>query len=105
MVPVYALLQSSVSRHRALTPMPTESEHVHALKEAGTDQEKFNVAHERLAADKSMTNEHLGRIVKAYDPAHVIPGKSRGEHLKHIQQSFVRNARFEGKIKPTHRWT
>ena len=54
--------------------------------------------HAKLAADKNVTNDHLGRIVRSYD-AGLALGRTRDAHLKQIRQAFVRRARFENKIR------
>jgi hypothetical protein len=72
--------------------------HVSQLHEAGTEQDSFDEAFNRLNADKSLKLGDVAEIARRYANS-VTKYRSLSAARKDISQAFVRRARFENKLQ------
>ncbi len=74
------------------------SHHVAALRSAGTERHAFDAAFERLKADKSLRSSAVAEIARQYALT-VTKYKSIAAAHTDIEKAFVRQARFENKLR------
>jgi hypothetical protein len=72
--------------------------HVTRLRDAGTQQHRFDEALERLKADSSLKLAEATEIAHRYSNS-VSKYRSIGAAHKDISQAFIRRARFENKLQ------
>jgi hypothetical protein len=73
-------------------------EHVARLRGAGTDRQAFETAMVNLKADKSVKPPDVAEIARHYALS-VTKYKSAAAALIDIEKAFVRNSRFENKVR------
>jgi hypothetical protein len=73
-------------------------DHVAQLRGAGTDRPMFDQALDRLKADKSLKLPELAEIARQYSDS-VTRYKSISAAQNDISKAFVRQARFENKLR------
>lgn len=92
-------------RKKAAAPKPRGAsneaairQYIAELRDAGTDRPSFDAVFGRLTADKSLKAADVGEIARAY--AHsVTKYKSIAAARDDIAKAFVRQARFENKLR------
>jgi hypothetical protein len=72
--------------------------HVTRLRDAGTQQSRFEEALERLKADTALKLADVTEIARRYSNS-VTKYRSLAAAQKDISQAFVRRARFENKLQ------
>src|SRR5262249_8288446 len=73
--------------------------HLTNLHSAGfRDHDRFNVAHDELANDSSVTNADLKHILKNYLHGEHATGHTREHHLHQIRRMWITASRFLNKI-------
>jgi hypothetical protein len=72
--------------------------HLTELREAGTDQQAFALAFEKLKASKSVKSADLAEIARQFSHS-VTAYKSKAAAYSDIEKAFVRQARFENKLR------
>jgi len=72
--------------------------HVMALRAAGTDRDMFDTAFETLRGDKSIKSADVAEVARRYVDS-VTKYKSIKAALEDISKAFVRQARFENKLR------
>jgi hypothetical protein len=73
-------------------------QHLTELREAGTDQQAFNLAFKKLKASKSLKLPDVAEIARQFSLS-VTPYKSKTAAYADIEKAFVRQARFENKLR------
>lgn len=82
----------------AADPGASVQTHLAALRGAGGDQEQFNAAFVRLKADKSVKAGDAAEIAHQFALT-VTKYKSKAAAFVDIEKAFVRQARFENKLR------
>ena len=72
--------------------------HLTELREAGTDQNAFDLAFKKLKASKSVKLPDLAEIARQFSLS-VTAYKSKAAAYSDIEKAFVRQARFENKLR------
>jgi hypothetical protein len=85
------------------TPSPVRNEdaiqrHLTELREAGTDQQAFDLAFKKLKASKSIKVADLAEIARQFSRS-VTAYKTKAAAYSDIEKAFVREARFENKLR------
>jgi hypothetical protein len=85
---------------RKKTPLNEEGigHHVTQLRGAGTDRQAFDAAFDRLKADQIVKASDVAEIARRYADS-VTKYKSTDAALSAISKAFVRQARFENKLR------
>jgi hypothetical protein len=86
------------ARPKAAASEATTRQYIAELQQAGTDRPSFEAVFGRLAADKSLKSADVGGIARAYANS-VTKYKSAAAARDDIEKAFVRNARFENKLR------
>lgn len=73
-------------------------EHVMQLRDAGTNSQAFEAAFERLKGDKDVKSPDVAEIARQYSTS-VTKYKSIKAAHTDIEKAFVRQARFENKLR------
>ncbi len=73
-------------------------DHVRQLREAGTDRQAFDAAFEQLKVDKAIKSPDVAEIARQYSLS-VTKYKSIKAAHSDIEKAFVRQARFENKLR------
>jgi hypothetical protein len=68
------------------------------LRDAGTDQQAFDLAFQKLKASKSIKLPDLSEIARQFSLS-VTEYKSKAAAYSDIEKAFVRQARFENKLR------
>lgn len=72
--------------------------HLTELRDAGTDQTAFDLAFKKLKASKSVKLPDLSEIARQFSLS-VTTYKSKAAAHADIEKAFVRQARFENKLR------
>jgi hypothetical protein len=72
--------------------------HLSELREAGTDQPAFALAFKKLKASKSVKLADLAEIARQFSRS-VTAYKTKAAAYSDIEKAFVRDARFENKLR------
>jgi hypothetical protein len=72
--------------------------HLTELRDAGTDQQAFDLTFSKLKASKSVKLADLAEIARQFSLS-VTAYKSKGAAYSDIEKAFVRQARFENKLR------
>jgi hypothetical protein len=72
--------------------------HLTELRDAGTDQQAFDLAFQKLKASKSIKLPDLSEIARQFSLS-VTAYKSKTAAYSDIEKAFVRQARFENKLR------
>jgi len=72
--------------------------HVAQLRQSGTDRAAFDVSFENLKADKSLKAADVAEIARQYSLS-ITKYKSIGAAQTDIEKAFIRQARFENKLR------
>jgi hypothetical protein len=72
--------------------------HLSELRDAGTDQPAFALAFKKLKASKSVKLADLAEIARQFSRS-VTAYKTKAAAYSDIEKAFVREARFEGKLR------
>jgi len=72
--------------------------HLGELREAGTDQNAFDVAFKKLKASNRSSCRNLAEIAHQFSLS-VTAYKSKAAAYSDIEKAFVRQARFENKLR------
>jgi hypothetical protein len=73
-------------------------QHLASLRQAGTDQSAFDLSFERLKTSKSVKLPDLSEIARQFSLS-VTAYKSKAAAYSDIENAFVRQARFENKLR------
>jgi hypothetical protein len=73
-------------------------QHLTALRDANTDQQAFDLAFKKLKASKSVKLADLAEIARRFSLS-VTAYKSKAAAYSEIEKAFVRQARFEHKLR------
>jgi len=73
-------------------------QHLAELREAGTDQEEFELAFNKLKASKSLKSPDVAEIARQFSLS-VTAYKSKAAAYSDIEKAFVRQARFDNKLR------
>ena len=73
-------------------------QHLTELREAGTDQQAFDLAFAKLKASKSVKSPDIAEIARQFSLS-VTAYKSKTAAYADIEKAFVRQARFENKLR------
>jgi hypothetical protein len=73
-------------------------EYVTQLRDAGTDQQAFDAAFERLRGDKAIKSPYVGEIARQYSLSATKYKSIKAAHAD-IKRTFLRQARFENKVR------
>jgi hypothetical protein len=73
-------------------------QHVTELRAAGTDPKAFDLAFKKLKASKSVKLPELAEIARQFSLS-VTAYKSKADAHSDIEKAFVRQARFENKLR------
>jgi hypothetical protein len=73
-------------------------QHLIELREAGTNQQAFDLAFKKLKASKSLKLADLAEIARQFSLS-VTAYKSKPAAYSDIEKAFVRQARFENKLR------
>jgi hypothetical protein len=71
-------------------------DHVNALKAAGQDRDKFQAAYNDAS---KLKHADLAKVASGYHLGPEKMYKTKGHALKSLEAAFIRNARFENKLK------
>jgi hypothetical protein len=88
-------------RGKAVSATPDQDaiqQHLAALRDAGTDQQAFDLAIKKLRASKSVKLADLAEIARQFSLS-VTAYKSKAAAYSDIEKAFVRQARFENKLR------
>jgi hypothetical protein len=72
--------------------------HLAELRDAGTDQQAFDLAFKKLKASTSVKLADLAEIARQFSLS-VTAYKSKAAAYSDIEKAFVRQARFENKLR------
>ena len=72
--------------------------HLTELRDAGTDQQAFDLAFKKLKASKSVKLPDLSEIARQFSLS-VTAYKTKAAAYSEIEKAFVRQARFENKLR------
>jgi hypothetical protein len=72
--------------------------HLTEIRNAGTDQQAFDLAFQKLKASKSVKLRDLAEIARQFSLS-VTVYKSKPAAYSDIEKAFVRQARFENKLR------
>jgi hypothetical protein len=72
--------------------------HLTELRDAGTDQQAFDLAFKKLKVSKSVKSADLSEIARQFSLS-VTAYKSKAAAYSDIEKAFVRQARFENKLR------
>jgi len=72
--------------------------HLTELRDGGTDQQTFDLAFKKLKASKSVKLPDLAEIARQFSLS-VTAYKSKPAAYSDIEKAFVRQARFENKLR------
>jgi hypothetical protein len=86
------------AKPKAAASEATTRQYIAELQQAGTDRPSFEAVFGRLAADKSLKSADVGEIARQYANS-VTKYKSIAAARDDIEKAFVRNARFENKLR------
>jgi hypothetical protein len=73
-------------------------QHLGELRAAGTDQNAFDLAFKKLKASKSLKSPDVAEIARQFSLS-VTAYKSKPAAYSDIEKAFVREARFENKLR------
>jgi hypothetical protein len=73
-------------------------QHLTELREAGTDQRTFELAFKKLKASKSLKSPEVAEIARQFSLS-ITAYKSKKAAYSDIEKAFVRQARFENKLR------
>jgi len=92
-------------RKKAVAPKPRAAsndaaihQYIAELRDAGTERGAFDAVFARLNADKSLKAADVGEVARAYANS-VTKYKSMAAARDDISKAFVRQARFENKLR------
>ena len=77
---------------------PVIRDHVKQLRDAGTDRQAFDAAFARLKGDTAVKAPHVAEIARQYSLS-VTKYKSIKAAQTDIEKAFLRQARFENKLR------
>jgi hypothetical protein len=86
------------AKPKAVASEATIQHYIVELQKAGTDRSAFEGVFGRLVADKSLKSADVSEIARAYANS-VTKYKSAVAARDDIEKAFVRNARFENKLR------
>ena len=72
--------------------------HLNELRDAGTDQQAFDLALKKLKASKSVRLPDVSEIARQFSLS-VTAYKSKAAAYSDIEKEFIRQARFENKLR------
>jgi predicted short-subunit dehydrogenase-like oxidoreductase (DUF2520 family) len=87
-----------VKRGKATPDQDVIQRHLTELHDAGSDQQAFDLMFKKLKASKSLKLQDLSEIARRFSLS-VTAYKSKAAAYSDIEKSFVRQARFENKLK------
>lgn len=96
--PKKAARKTAGTKAKAVTNDAAIAQYIAALRGAGTNRPAFEAVFERLKADKSLKAADVGEIAHQYASS-VTRYKSIKAAHDEISKAFVREARFENKLK------
>jgi hypothetical protein len=73
-------------------------QHLTELREAGSDQQAFESAFKKLKASKSLKTSDVAEIARQFSLS-VTAYKSKNAAYSDIEKAFIRQARFENKLR------
>jgi hypothetical protein len=72
--------------------------HLAALRDAGTDQKAFELALQKLKTSKSLKSPDVAEIARQFSLS-ITAYKSKAAAYSDIEKAFIRQARFENKLR------
>jgi hypothetical protein len=88
----------AVGQSRTTTDQDAIRRHLTELRDASTEQEAFDLAFKKLKASKSVKLADLAEIARQFSLS-VTAYKSKAAAYSDIEKAFVRQARFENKLR------
>lgn len=90
--------KAAAPKPRAVASDASIAQYIAELRDAGTDRSSFDAVFGRLIADKSLKAADVGEIARQYANS-VTKYKSMAAARDDISRAFVRQARFENKLR------